>query len=447
MKKLYNYQKEALQNALNHKRYLLALDMGLGKTLTACYWLKYVKSNKLNSIIICDSIKLTDWEAEIKEIMPDANVLVVKNEKTKEQFVNMTKHSETIFIVSYGIFRNLVFKVKNLIRHFVNVIVDESQVLKAPNTKISKSLLALNNNIAYLLLLSGDPISTGYENLYVQMKLLHCFDENVSYSEFFENFVRYKLVNNGSQYFKLVIGYRNIDYLMKLLHRKAYFLKTEQALELPEKRAFKYVSQINKEYKELKKNRVLNIGDKTFSADSLIKLFHGLRMLSSGVIKDDSGQMHLVDKQKIEQLRYLINSSNYNFSIFYNYKAEAKAIKDLCNELGIICYEINGESNDLEKAQKESKRFIVLVNYQSGARGIDGLQLNIFNQIYFSLCYSGELYRQSLKRVHRIGQQKIVNYYFLITENSIEQEIYKALKQSKDYTLEMFKQDIEQTKN
>ncbi|EIN15189.1 Hypothetical protein, putative helicase [Mycoplasmopsis agalactiae 14628] len=446
MKKLYSYQEQALNYALKLRRCLLALDMGLGKTLVACHWLKYVKTNKLNSIIICDPIKLKDWENEVKETMPNAKVFVVNDKKTKEQFIDMTKHSETIFIVSYGIFRNLVFKVRNLIRHFVNVVVDESQVLKAPNTKISKALLALNNNINYLLLLSGDPISTGYENLYVQMKLLRCFDETITYSEFFENFVRYKLVNNGSQYFKLITGYRNIDYLMKLLHSKAYFLKTEQAIELPEKRAFKYESQINKEYKELKKNRVLNVGDGIFSADSLIKLFHGLRMLSSGVIKDDSGHMHLVDKQKIEQLRYLINSSNYNFSIFYNYKAEAKAIKDLCNELGIICYEINGESNDLEKAQKETKRFIVLINYQSGARGIDGLQLSVFNQIYFSLCYSGELYRQSLKRVHRIGQQKTVNYYFLIAGNSIEQEIYKALKQSKDYTIEMFKQDIDQYK-
>lgn len=46
---------------------------------------------------------------------------------------------------------------------------------------------------------------------------------------------------------------------------------------------------------------------------------------------------------------YLINLLNYNFSIFYNYKVEVKVIKDLCNEFGIICYEINGEFNDLEK--------------------------------------------------------------------------------------------------
>lgn len=327
------------------------------------------------------------------------------------------------------------------IKNYISVIIDESQALKSHTSKITKICLKLSPAIEKLLLLSGDPISTGYINLYPQMKLLNCFLPKYTYSDFVNEFCKTFLMKKGNRFFQVITGYKNSDYLVELLKSKAYFLKTEQAIELPNKQAFKYVAKLCPEYKKLKNNRVLFSNSWNYTADSTMKLMHGLRMLTSGVIKTDSGEFKELNSTKIEQLEYLINSSTYNFSIFYNYKAEAWAIKKLCQKLNVKCYQINGDSNDLEAIINESERFVVIIHYASGARGIDGLQHKIYNQIYYSLTYSGELHRQSLKRIHRIGQSKPVRYYFLLTEKSVDVNIYKALRTSDSYTVEMFEKD------
>ena len=69
-----------------------------------------------------------------------------------------------------------------------------------------------------------------------------------------------------------------------------------------------------------------------------------------------------------------------------------------------------------------------------------GLNLQKANKIiYFTPPLSSELYEQSKKRIHRIGQNKTCFYYNLIVENSIEKTIYATLKKRMDYTDALFR--------
>ena len=71
-----------------------------------------------------------------------------------------------------------------------------------------------------------------------------------------------------------------------------------------------------------------------------------------------------------------------------------------------------------------------------------GINLQKCNKIiYFSLTLSSELFEQSKKRTHRIGQDKTCFYWYLITEKSIDENIYKTLQERRDYTDELFKED------
>ena len=60
--------------------------------------------------------------------------------------------------------------------------------------------------------------------------------------------------------------------------------------------------------------------------------------------------------------------------------------------------------------------------------------------IYFSPPLSSELYEQSKKRIHRIGQADKCIYYKLIS--GIEWNIYKTLDMRKDYTEELFMEEV-----
>ena len=69
-----------------------------------------------------------------------------------------------------------------------------------------------------------------------------------------------------------------------------------------------------------------------------------------------------------------------------------------------------------------------------------GLNLQKANKvIYFTLTDKSELFEQSKKRIHRIGQDKPCFYYLLMCRNSVEEAILRALKMRRDFTDELFK--------
>ncbi|MGL5641387.1 MAG: hypothetical protein ACRDDM_03910, partial [Paraclostridium sp.] len=83
---------------------------------------------------------------------------------------------------------------------------------------------------------------------------------------------------------------------------------------------------------------------------------------------------------------------------------------------------------------------VTLVQYQAGAMG---LNLQLSNKIiYFTLPLSSELFEQSKKRTHRIGQDRTCMYYYLIVENSIDEQIFKVLEERKDYTDKLFEMEM-----
>ena len=68
-----------------------------------------------------------------------------------------------------------------------------------------------------------------------------------------------------------------------------------------------------------------------------------------------------------------------------------------------------------------------------------GLNLQKANKIiYFTLTDKSELFEQSKKRIHRIGQESPCFYYILMCKGSVEEVILKTLEMRKDFTDELF---------
>ena len=69
-----------------------------------------------------------------------------------------------------------------------------------------------------------------------------------------------------------------------------------------------------------------------------------------------------------------------------------------------------------------------------------GLNLQKANKvIYFSLTDRSELFEQSKKRIHRIGQNQKCFYYVMLCPGTVEEDILHTLEERKDYTDELFK--------
>ena len=89
-------------------------------------------------------------------------------------------------------------------------------------------------------------------------------------------------------------------------------------------------------------------------------------------------------------------------------------------------------------AYEEQSDSVTLIQYQAGAMGLNLQKAN--KVIYFTLTDKSELFEQSKKRIHRIGQNLPCFYYLLICKNSVEELVLKTLEQRRDFTDELFKE-------
>ena len=110
----------------------------------------------------------------------------------------------------------------------------------------------------------------------------------------------------------------------------------------------------------------------------------------------------------------------------------AEAIAELERPVSIV----NGSFKDLT-AYEEASDSITFVQYQAGAMGLNLQKANRI--IYFSMTDRSELFEQSKKRIHRIGQAKPCFFYYLLVKGTVEEKNLAALKEGKELTDELFK--------
>lgn len=441
MKTLFTFQRNALNYLKSKNKVLLALDMGLGKTFTGLNWVKE-KNDDLPVLILCQKNKIDDWASETKNVLADHNVFKIKNQKHFLALLKENEQTHVVYIMSYSMFS--LFTKKNprwwmtYFKRFCTLIFDESQGLRNRTSLISKYTYKLSIWAKYVLLLSGDPTPNGYKDLFVQMKVLNIFIDGYNWYDFLNEFCITQPIPGFSVL--NVVGYKNIDHLTAMLKPYSYFLKTKDAIDLPDTWWVTETGAVSPLYQKFRNDKIIKVEASEIVSNGTLSELTILRQISSGFVHNiENNEYHEISPFKIDLLRSLLeNNTKENIVVFYNFTYERKMITHLLNELQIPhIVRIDGEQNDsLDKIIPDAQN-IILVQYQTGARGIDGLQKHSHRMIYYSPPLSGELFKQSIKRIHRIGQENKCIYHTFVN-SKLEQLIYKTLKTYQDFTNEIF---------
>lgn len=401
---------------------------------------RFETMSQKRGLVLCQGTKINDWEEELAPL----GVKVIKYKGTIKQREKLRETLTGDFVL-VGSYKTVFNDWKQLIvtlgkedeSGFINMdrnlvlIIDESQTMKSHKSQIGKWGVELSKAVDYVSLLSGDPISTGYHDLYNQMVMLGL---NMTYHEFEDMFIIMGIAGRGTKVWPEIVGYKNTELLMQALHAQSVFIKTEDKVDLPEM----VIQDIHLDgnltaYKSVIKHRVY----KDYTFENTGSLSMAIRQLASGFLKEEKD----ISDHKIQAVNDLLDSTQDSFLIFYNFNQELEDLKALLTKKEIKFYEINGSKNEYDLSKTDKGRFVVLGQYKSASTGINYQQIN--RTIYYSPTWSGSDYRQSLKRTNRIGQQNTCFYYQLITLGTIERNVYKALQDSGDYSNEMFMQDIE----
>ena len=376
------------------------------------------------NLIICQKSKVADWVKHCEANMPTEFVTFDLTNKQDYDLFFSLRNPETkkIGIINY----ELVFRREELacLQDFT-LLLDESSMIQNDKAKRTKAILKLK--ASNVILLSGTPVGGKYENLYSQLKLLGW---KITKKEFWNNYINFEMVQYGgplSPTIPKINGYKNVDDLKKMLKfHGADFLKSDEVFDLPEQNFNVIKVPISKEYKEFKKEKYICIDDKEFVGDTPLKTMLYARMMCS-----------TYNKYKLDAFVDLIESTDDRLIVFYNFNDEVEAMKAL---IGKRAYSVvNGSERNLDNYENESNS-ITFVQYRAGAMGLNLQKANKI--IYYSLPLSSELYEQSKKRIHRIGQNRPCFYYLLLAENSIEERIKTTLDKRNDYTQELFDKDF-----
>ena len=400
-------------------------EMGLGKTFIGSE--KAISLHK-NILVVCQKSKVDDWInhfVEYYELSNDAMIYDCTkwNKGDWESFKNDSsfrndRHNKDLYIMVINY--DLIWRRPELadLSDFT-LVLDESSLIQNETSKRAKFILK-KLNPTNVILLSGTPVGGKYEKLISQ---IHLLGWNISKELFQKQYCIYDYTEDG---FPKIIGYKNVERLKrKLREHGCFFKRTDEVLDLPEQRFINISVKENKLYKKFIKHSMVTIGDIELIGDTTLTKMLYARQLSSAYNED-----------KIQALKDLIESTEDRLVIFYNFDIELEAIKSVIPEDRPISY-INGKIKDKTAYENESNS-ITLCQYQSGSMGHNLQKCNKI--IYFSPPLSSELYEQSKKRIHSIGQADKCVYYKLIS--GIEWNIYKTLDMRKDYTEELFMEEV-----
>lgn len=418
---LMKHQIEALEETKQFNRCAYYYDMGLGKT--------YIGSEKAmqlhkSILVICQKSKMQDWINHFNNNYNNVMVYDLSKKCNAElmQFVDEL-YKATSYIQVGVINYDLAFRRSSLTKlSDFTLVLDESSLIQNETAKRSKFILN-KLNPTNVILLSGTPVSGKYEQLWSQCKLLGW---NISKKLFYRQYVVYELNSDG---YPIIIGYKNVERLKrKIREYGAVFKKTEEVIDLPQQMFIDIKVAETKEYKQFRKDSIITIDDKTLVGDTTLTNLLYQRMLCGSY-----------NQNKLDAFKDLLESTNDRIIVFYNFNEELFKLKAICEELNKPISIVNGAVKDLN-AYDVSRNSITLVQYKAGAYGLNLQEANKI--IYFTPPLSTELFEQSKKRVHRIGQDKPCFYYQL--KCGIEYHIYDVLATKRDYTDALFIEHQEQ---
>ena len=416
--KLYPHQAEALKETAGENRVAYYHDMGLGKTYTGSEKMTSL-GGRLN-LVICQKSKIDDWVDHFRKNYKVA-VYDLSNKKEYDSFFVRMNNGETVIaVVNY----DLIFRRPELtILRFNTVMLDESSIIQNRTSKRSKAVLNLKTE--NVILLSGTPTGGKYERLWSQ---LHLLGWTISEELFFKQYVIFHYDDSSGFPIRIIDGYKNVDRLKaKLREHGAHFLKTEEVFDLPDQIHQTVNVDTTPQYRKFKKTRIVTVeGVELVGDTTLTKMLYERQLCGS------------FNEGKLNAFRDLLDSTEDRLIVFYNFNDERRKITNLCEEVGRPLSVVAGDMKDLSAYETEEDS-VTLIQYQAGAMGLNLQKANKI--VYFTPPLSSELFEQSKKRTHRIGQDRTCFYYYLTCRGSVEEKIYRSLELRKDYTDRLFEEE------
>ena len=428
-KELYDFQRQALDKIQDRDNAALFWQMGAGKTISSIELTERWNSQ----ILICLVLKSTvsQWIDELQG-QTDRHVFNGYKKSKKDgvkAFIDAT--GRKALVIGYD-----AYKAKSAaeLRQYINdnaeqvsMVCDESSLIGHMTSERTKAVMKTKTK--HRLLLSGTPATGG--KLEAMIPTMNMLGWNITKEKFLQQFCHvYEWTDPTRPWMTIPIiqGYKNIDKLREGLkeHGGSFITMEEAGVQLPATTEQIISIQTPPEYKKFMKNGIVKIGDtEIVGENNLTKMLYARQICS------------VYNPAKAAALEELLEQAGDEMVIvFYNWTTELRILQSVCGKLHRPMSLINGQAKDLKNYQAGTPGTVILCQYQAASMGLNLQRARIC--VFYSQCLSYSDYEQAKARIHRIGQNRNCNFYNLICDGSIEEDILETLEQRRDYTEQLF---------
>ncbi len=439
------YQDRGRRKILEHPRYGLFMDMGLGKTatvLTAVHDLIFDCFEVERVLVVAPkNVALTVWPAEIEkwDQLQGLDYSVIYGDKMAALY-----KPAQIYITNYESLPWLARHWK-LAPQFDMLVIDESTWVKNQSAKRFSYCLAISELVKRTVILTGKPVPNGLIDMWAQIYLLdrgaRLCSSKTDYTKF------YFIPNQNSHGFSPRKG--AIKEITDRIGDITLTLRAQDYLDMPElihnKIEFRLPEKLQEQYDDLESKFFLELQDQTITAFSAGALSMKLRQFVSGFVYDESTAAHAVHTARLEALKELIESlSGKNILLLVQFRAEIQMIRDFLGRDVPAIYSETSTPKDLKVLADWSARKLPLLMANPASIGYGlNMQDGGADLLWYSQTWNLDLYDQTIARLWRQGQTSahVVNH-ILCMRGTIDMPIYWALqRKSKTQTelLELLK--------
>jgi SNF2 family DNA or RNA helicase len=453
--KPYGHQLDALKASWDKEVFAYFMEMGTGKSkvLLDNAAVLYDKGEINALLLIAPKGVYKNWyDSEIPVHLPDhieTNIVLWKtSDKSKKQqlLLNTLFKSGThlniliMNVESFSSGNGSEFAYKFLSAHPKSMVaIDESTTIKTPTSNRTKNILKLSDHCKYRRILTGSPVTKSPLDLYSQCQFLDPWLlDHQSYYTFRARYSICKKIQVNGRQVEIVVGYKNLGELSDKIKNFSKRILKEDCLDLPEKTFVKHYVELTKEqkkvYEQMKKEAIAFLDDKMQSSATVMTQLMRLHQITCGHFTADDGTIKDLPCSRLGELMNILENIEGKTIIWSHYTHDVrriiKEIKRVYGDDSVVDYygatDTDARSANIKKFQNNDKcRFFVGTTHTGGY----GITLTAgSNMIYFSNGYDLEKRQQSEARIDRIGQTKKMTYIDIMTQDTIDERIVKALR-------------------
>lgn len=460
---------------------------GSGKTsVVLSYYQKLKEEGKVDCIfVIGPKVCFNSWNDEFIETLGrNPNIKMLSESAKKRDDFYLSKLSSELVTCHFSLASNDTFDLISFFNSYrFLLVVDEAHNIKKISGTWASSILTLGKYCEYKVILTGTPMPNEFRDFFNYLDFLYG-DNQI-------------LTSYDKAQIEVFIKNKKNDEAIKLLREKIdpFFTRvTKKDLNLSKpnfnKPTFVKMNSIEQKIYDAIVARIKNFDDESYiqniefvqkmrkakiirlmQACSYIKNFNislsDTDLIEGTDFSDIDGKENLVDNDlqrlitkydslekpaKIEQLKINVrNLSNQNKKvlIWSNHLKTIELIKNTLLNEGHFVKVIIGLTTEEERKnikkdfnEKKSLLNVIVANPKACSESIS-LHKACQNAIYYDQNYNTAEFLQSLDRIHRVGgsENTPVFYDFLQYENTIEQKIYKKIREKADRQMKVIEND------